>query len=70
MLDICTCTLYLVEKLWLFKVLQVFQYNLFKTLFCFIKYLMNLYFLCKLCNPLEEKMSDASNACIFLFNAI
>lgn len=69
-LDICTCTLYLVEKLWLYKVLQVFQYNLFKTLFCFIKYLMNLYFLCKLWNPLEEKMSDASNACIFLFNAI
>lgn len=43
-LDICTCMLYLVDKLWLYKVLQVFQYNLFKTLFCIIKYLMNLYF--------------------------
>lgn len=45
-LDICTCMLYLVDKLWIYKVLQVFQYNLFKTLFCIIKYLMNLYFLC------------------------
>lgn len=45
-LDICTCTLHLVEKLWLYKVLQVFQYDLFKTLCCFIKYLMSLYFLC------------------------